>query len=92
MKLSAIEQTCRKLVCADVSPVHILVLSALSGAELTMTNISKLCSFTTSAATGAVDRLEKLGLVEREHDSTDRRSVKVKITANGRTKLQSVAA
>ncbi len=37
-----------------------------------------------SAVTRLVDRLEKKGLVVREHDGLDRRSVKIHITAPGK--------
>ena len=40
-------------------------------------------SATTAAATGLVDRLEKLGYVERMHAADDRRKVLVRITAKG---------
>lgn len=37
-----------------------------------------------SAVTRLIDRLEKKGLVVREHDGLDRRSVKIHITASGK--------
>ncbi|OYW74939.1 MAG: hypothetical protein B7Z37_15570 [Verrucomicrobia bacterium 12-59-8] len=37
----------------------------------------------TAAATGLVDRLEKLGLMERTHAVDDRRKVLVRITSRG---------
>lgn len=37
----------------------------------------------TAAATGLVDRLEKLFLVERIHAAEDRRKIMVSITAKG---------
>ncbi len=57
---------------------------ALKG-ELTMTEIAKQMGHTTAAATGLVDRLEKLGHVARCHATTDRRKVLVKITPSGET-------
>ncbi len=38
---------------------------------------------TTAAATGLVDKLEKLGYVERVHAAEDRRKIKVSLTAKG---------
>lgn len=55
---------------------------ALKG-ELTMTEIAKKMGHTTAAATGLVDRLEKLGHVERDHAKNDRRKILVKITPSG---------
>ena len=37
----------------------------------------------TAAATGLVDRIEKLGYVERIHASDDRRKIMVRITSKG---------
>jgi len=50
---------------------------------LTMTDISKKMGHSTAAATGLVDRLEKLGYVQRLHASEDRRKVMVQITKKG---------
>ena len=55
---------------------------ALKG-ELTMTEIAKKMGHTTAAATGLVDRLEKLGHVRRGHAAADRRKILVKITPSG---------
>ena len=50
---------------------------------LSMSKIAETMGHTTAAATGLVDRLEKLGYVERGHTSDDRRKVLVKITKKG---------
>ena len=51
--------------------------------ELTMTDIARKMGHSTAAATGLVDRLEKLGYVERSHAADDRRKVMVRITQKG---------
>lgn len=51
--------------------------------ELTMTDIARKMGHSTAAATGLVDRLEKLGYVERMHAADDRRKVLVRITQKG---------
>ena len=68
----------------DVSfPQYFLLgFLALKG-ELTMTEIAKKMGHTTAAATGLVDRLEKLGHVARGHAKNDRRKILVKITPSG---------
>ena len=68
----------------DVSFAQYFLLGflALKG-ELTMTEIAKKMGHTTAAATGLVDRLEKLGHVERGHAKNDRRKILVKITPSG---------
>jgi DNA-binding MarR family transcriptional regulator len=50
---------------------------------LTMSEIAQKMGHTTAAATGLVDRLENLALVERSHAVEDRRKIMVKITKNG---------
>ena len=55
---------------------------ALKG-ELTMTEIARKMGHPTAAATGLVDRLEKLGHVKRGHATSDRRKILVEITPSG---------
>lgn len=50
---------------------------------LTMSAIAKKMGHSTAAATGLVDRLEKLGFVERVHAAEDRRKILVRITGSG---------
>ncbi len=51
--------------------------------DVCMTDIARKMGHSTAAATGLVDRLEKLGYVERVHATDDRRKVLVRITAKG---------
>jgi DNA-binding MarR family transcriptional regulator len=46
----------------------------------TPTDIAKKMNFSSAAATGFIDRMEKLGLVERTHSHEDRRNIMVRIT------------
>jgi len=48
-----------------------------------MSEIAAKMGHTTAAATGLVDRLEKLGYVRRMHASDDRRKIEVQITPSG---------
>src|SRR6516164_5698918 len=50
---------------------------------ITMSGIAAKMGHTTAAATGLVDRLEKLGYVQRAHAVDDRRKVMVRITKKG---------
>src|SRR6266404_7147465 len=50
---------------------------------ITMSGIASKMGHTTAAATGLVDRLEKLGYVQRSHALDDRRKVMVRITQKG---------
>lgn len=51
---------------------------------LSMSEIADKMNHSTPAATGLVDRLEKLGYVQRLHATNDRRKVMVKITRKGK--------
>ncbi len=52
--------------------------------SLTMTDIAKKMGHSTAAATGLVDRLQKLGYVSRVHAEDDRRKILVRISDDGR--------
>lgn len=58
--------------------------------HLTMTEIAQKMGHTTAAATGLVDRLEKLGHVRRVHAQEDRRKILVEITSTGLTLVTEV--
>lgn len=58
--------------------------------QLTMTEIANRMGHTTAAATGLVDRLEKLGHVRRVHAKDDRRKILVQLTASGATIVSEV--
>lgn len=68
----------------NVSFPQFFLLAYLSSEEyLTMSDIAKKMGHSTAAATGLVDRLEKLGYVERVHAAEDRRKIMVQITQKG---------
>ena len=75
----------KELNRGNVSYAQFFLLGYLDSEEfLTMTDISKKMGHSTAAATGLVDRLEKLGYVQRLHASDDRRKVMVQITTKGK--------
>ncbi len=68
----------------NLSFPQFFLLTYLSSEDyLTMSAIAKKMGHSTAAATGLVDRLEKLGFVERVHAAEDRRKIMVRITAEG---------
>jgi DNA-binding MarR family transcriptional regulator len=68
----------------NVSFPQFFLLTYLSSEEyLTMSDIAKKMGHSTAAATGLVDRLEKLSYVERIHAAEDRRKIMVRITQKG---------
>ena len=73
-----------KLNKGNVSYPQFFLLAYLSSEEyLTMSDIAKKMGHSTAAATGLVDRLEKLGYVERVHAAEDRRKIMVRVTHKG---------
>jgi len=64
-------------------PQFFLMAYLSSEDYLTMSDIAKKMGHSTAAATGLVDRLEKLGYVERVHAAEDRRKIMVRITSKG---------
>ena len=64
-------------------PQYFLLGFLAQKGELTMTEIARKMGHTTAAATGLVDRLEKLAHVKRGHATDDRRKILVKITTSG---------
>ena len=54
---------------------------------LTMSDIARKMGHSTAAATGLVDRLERLEYVQRTHAEDDRRRVEVRILPKGRTSV-----
>ncbi len=74
----------RELNRDNISFAQFFLLSYLaSSKDLTMTDIARKMGHSTAAATGLVDRLEKLGYMERTHAIDDRRKVMVRVTPKG---------
>jgi DNA-binding MarR family transcriptional regulator len=71
-------------------PQYLLLGFLTQQGKLTMSHIAQRMGHTTAAATGLVDRLEKLGLVERVHDREDRRKVFVEPTPEGGALVASI--
>ncbi|MDD5200899.1 MAG: MarR family transcriptional regulator [Terrimicrobiaceae bacterium] len=72
------------LAAGQVSSAQFFLLSHINTHEtLSMTEIAAKMSHTTAAATGLVDRLERLDYVERTTDPLDRRKVLVRIKPKG---------
>ena len=68
----------------SVSFPQYFLLGYLDSQEvITMSGIASKMGHTTAAATGLIDRLEKLGYVQRSHALDDRRKVMVRITKKG---------
>ena len=81
---SCILNLSKELNRGNLSYPQFFLLTYLTSEDyLTMTDIAKKMGHSTAAATGLVDRIEKLGYVERAHASEDRRKIMVRITSKG---------
>ena len=77
-------QLSRELSRGNVSFPQFFLLGFLAQQKfLTMSEIAAKMGHTTAAATGLVDRLEKLGYAKRAHAREDRRKIQVHITPSG---------
>src|SRR4051812_17695079 len=84
LQRSFIITLCKELSRSNVSFPQYHLLGFLTQQEhLTMTDIAQRMGHTTAAATGLVDRLEKLGHAQRVHAQDDRRKIEVRITPSG---------
>ena len=82
----------KELVRGRLSFPQFLLLSFLAQEQepLTMTDVARRMKHTTAAATGLVDRLEKLGHITRKQGPKDRRKVMVVITVTGHAMVQEI--
>ena len=69
----------------DVAEVIIVLRRSGAPFEMTPTALYKSMLLTSGAITSRLDRAEAAGLVRRTAATTDRRSIKVRLTAAGRT-------
>lgn len=75
----------RELNAGKISYGQLFLLGSLDRTDgLTMSEIAKRMGHSTAAATGLVDRLQRLGYVARTHAEEDRRKIMVTITDKGR--------
>lgn len=89
--LDRVSRMMRQMTTRELSETYglsILQLSVLAslwqtGPELEMSSLAGACGLPASSVTSIVDRLVKLGLVERRHSEVDRRRVLAKITPAG---------
>jgi DNA-binding MarR family transcriptional regulator len=78
----------RKWHQGSLSLVHLNVLAVLQAAgPLPMSRLAESLDVSDASATGIVDRMERRGLVERRHDTDDRRVVSVHLTQRGAATL-----
>ncbi|MEK7705221.1 MAG: MarR family transcriptional regulator [Myxococcota bacterium] len=69
----------------ELTRPQIHVVMALAHESLPMGELSRRIGATGPTITGIVDRLESLGLVERQRDASDRRVIHLHLTRKGQT-------
>jgi DNA-binding MarR family transcriptional regulator len=69
----------------------LIQLGCANGSRLTMTQLASQISLTSGGVTRLIDRIAEAGLVERQNCPSDRRSVYVAITDEGRTTLETAS-
>ena len=74
------------------SLIQTRLLGVLRDREPTINQLSALLGLDKSSVSGLVDRAERRGIVTRRPSDTDRRSVLVSLTAEGRATVEAVAA
>jgi DNA-binding MarR family transcriptional regulator len=82
--LNTMIQFLEKLNRAGIRCTKPLVLLRLADGDKPMSALAGLCGVTTAGITGAVDALERAGLVGRRHVPSDRRILLVTLTVAGR--------
>lgn len=78
----------------DLSRGRIRILITLLGEQsdkgLQPTELAELCGISRATVTGVVDTLEQQGLVERAANDGDRRTVHVRLTPEGRQRIDAI--
>ena len=84
MALHAVEFTNLEITMAQAKLLYVVTAAG----ELSMSETAQRLGITVSTASGAVDRLVELGLLERSDDPANRRQVRVSVTEIGRQSLE----
>lgn len=75
----------QKVAELNITPVQALVLGFLSDEDrITSSELGKRSELDSATMTGILDRLEAAGLIERQGNPADRRSIKIHLTEQGK--------
>ena len=73
----------------SISMTHLLLMTLLeTHGSLPMSRVAELLGCGLPAATGIVSRMEERGLVERQHESEDRRVVTLRLSDEGAAEVR----
>lgn len=90
--IPTIAKAAQAILAHDMTLPHAVILFACAEESPTMGEIAKLLRCTTSNVTGQIDRMVEWGLVMRDFDKEDRRSIRISITSKGLAKLININA
>jgi DNA-binding MarR family transcriptional regulator len=77
----------------SISMTHLLLMTLLeTHGPLPMSRVAELLGCGLPTATGIVSRMEERGLVERQHDSEDRRVVTLRLSEDGLAEIRDLQA
>jgi DNA-binding MarR family transcriptional regulator len=80
------------MVKTEISMPQILIMENLvKNTAIKMSDIARMLSITTAAATGIVDRMVKKGYLRRNFEVDDRRVIKVELTTKGRELIKKIS-
>ncbi len=81
----------RRAAHSGLSMIQIRLLGVLRDREPTINELSALLGLDKSSVSGLVDRAQRRGVVVRRPSQSDRRSVRVSLTDDGRSLVEAVA-
>ena len=73
-------------------PEFVVLWSLYLSHELTLTEVVRSSGFPKNTLSRAINRLDSLGMIQRELDMTDQRRIAMKLTDKGREAVESVEA
>ncbi|MBX6750913.1 MAG: MarR family transcriptional regulator [Micromonosporaceae bacterium] len=93
--LNQVARDIRTLLDQEFAPLGVTaqqagVLLHVSAGETTPRRLAELLATDTAGMTRLLDRLERHGLVRREADPSDRRSIRVALTASGQALIPAI--
>ena len=74
---------------SDIAPHHLMIMKALQDSEmLHSSEIAETVAIARPQMTHSIDKLIKLGMVERQSGVEDRRKIDIRLTQQGRDTLE----
>ena len=75
----------------DIAPHHLLIMKVLEEeGVLHISEIGDMAVISKSQMTHSIDKLIRLGMIERQPDAKDRRRANIRLTEKGRTTVEEV--